>query len=185
MGWLFGEHSKESLIERCLRGDAHPTDYTAIAHSVVGNHLWTVFERDQGKPDHTEYNGRTFPRPARLLTLHLLAYSKRDDCWGYKDMDESMGPYEYDCPLKYLDMVPDPGGYATGWRDKVRAFHAGKRDKRALVKSIRPGMRLKLIDGCRPAEITVISTSPLVGYADGGGRYKIQPRHIDRVLDVA
>lgn len=41
MGWLFGEPSKESLIERCLRGGAHPTGYTAIAHSVVGNHLRT------------------------------------------------------------------------------------------------------------------------------------------------
>lgn len=183
MGWLFGEPSKESLIERCLRGGAHPTGYTAIAHSVVGNHLWAVFEREPGQPDHVEYNGRTYSRPARLLVLYLLAHSRRHGCWGYKDMDESMGPCYYDCPLKFLDMVPDPGGYATEWREKVRSFHAAKNDKRQLIKLLRTGTRLKLIDGCRPPVVTVLYTKPqIIGEDEHGRRYRIMPRHIHMIL---
>jgi hypothetical protein len=172
MGWTYGWNSKEEIVRHLL--DEQGT-WTPIARSIVGNHLWAVLELKTPREGLAN----------RFIFLALLACDRSDGVWGYKDMEESMGPCEVDCPLKYLDMVPDPGGYATEWREKVRAFHSGKRTKQALIKSIRPGMRLKLIDGCRPPEITVISTSPLVGYADGGGRYKIQPRHIDRVLEVA
>ena len=40
---------------------------------------------------------------------------------GYKPMSEDMGPYEYSCPMHFLEMVPDPKiGFSTDWREKVR-----------------------------------------------------------------
>ncbi len=48
--------------------------------------------------------------------------------WGYKAMDESMAPYYYSCPLRYLDMAKE---LSPGWREKVRAHHARQRQPAA------------------------------------------------------
>jgi hypothetical protein len=50
----------------------------------------------------------------------------RVDGWGYKDLDETVGPTAIDCPLSYLDAPHrEPVGYAAEWRNRVRRFHAG------------------------------------------------------------
>ena len=60
-----------------------------------------------------------------------LLRSQRGFGWGYKDMDESMGPYFYSCPLKYFDLVPIEkfGGHAE-WRATVRRYHQRQAEKR-------------------------------------------------------
>lgn len=41
--------------------------------------------------------------------------------FGYKDMDETMGPYCYDCPKSILDLLtPTDSEYANEWRHKCR-----------------------------------------------------------------
>jgi hypothetical protein len=68
----------------------------------------------------------------RFLALDLMA-GHRNYGWGYKDMDESQGPVEVDCPLSLLAMVPCPtGGYAAGWREKVRAYHEAEKRRKSL-----------------------------------------------------
>jgi hypothetical protein len=43
-----------------------------------------------------------------------------------KEVDESMGPIYYDCPLDWLDRYPQaPGPFAGPWRERVREFWAG------------------------------------------------------------
>lgn len=183
MGWTFSQEweTKEQMIDYCLRACS---EWNPFAHSVSGNNLWVVFERKSDAPASYEREGREpYVYPNRFIALFLLQ-GGRGDGWGYKDMDESCGPCEMDCPLRYLDMVPDPGSYATEWRQKVREFHKGKANKRVLIAGIRVGMRLKLTDGCRPKYITVRSTKPLIGESDEGGRYKIQPRHIESIQDM-
>lgn len=68
----------------------------------------------------------------RWIGCDLLEYSKRDEGWGYKDMDESMHPYYYSCPLSYLDMVPVVG--SEEWRQGVREYHQRQRAKRQAKK---------------------------------------------------
>jgi len=42
---------------------------------------------------------------------------KGDYNFGYKDMDETMGPYSYDCPRSILDkLTPTDHEYALKWR---------------------------------------------------------------------
>lgn len=181
MGWLFGWDSKESLVSHCLTGGAKPRDYSALAHSIVGNNLWVVFERNADAPLTYEREGREpYVLPDRVLCLYLLQGRKHDG-WGYKDLDESMGPSETNVPLKYLAMVPDPGGYATAWRERVKACRAAKNAKGKLLRTLKPGMRVKLYDGCKPAEVVIASVAPLTGYADGL-RYRIAPRYVEAVL---
>lgn len=48
-------------------------------------------------------------------------------CFGYKDMDETMGPREAKAPVSLLNMLSDlvdPDSYAHGWRQKCRAWAA-------------------------------------------------------------
>lgn len=56
----------------------------------------------------------------RLICLDLIRYEPGAG-WGYKPMDETVGPYYYTVPATWLDEVPDPKlGYSTDWRTRVR-----------------------------------------------------------------
>jgi len=65
----------------------------------------------------------------------LVRYNPRD-CegyvFGYKDMDETMGPYECDCPEEILDLLtPTDREYALQWRARCRENAAARRAKAA------------------------------------------------------
>ena len=47
--------------------------------------------------------------------------------FSYKDMEESMGPYNYDCPASILDLLsPTDNEYALNWRQKCREKKSSK-----------------------------------------------------------
>lgn len=149
MGWYYGAHSlKDQIAELIQDRENHKT----IAHCVRGNTLWTVGETPSG----------------RYIGCYLLQNGGRDSGWGYKPMEESMGPCEVTCPLSYLDMVPDPGSYATEWRKKVREYHA------RVGQKIEAGQVVKLTNG---QEYRITQVRPLkgVGVKDGV-LYKIPRR---------
>jgi len=55
----------------------------------------------------------------RFIMLALLQYCREDRGWNYKTLEECEGPYKFDCPMKYLDMVPCPDEpFAKSWRKK-------------------------------------------------------------------
>jgi hypothetical protein len=89
------------------------------------------------------------PPPGGALTLESLVpdpdgavryigviLTKRDSQsrdgydFGYKDIDESMGPNKCDCPLRILRSAspykPDAKGYGPQWREKCFAHHKSK-----------------------------------------------------------
>jgi len=101
---------------------------TCLAHCYRGGAfsgvLWAVWERT------FIGNGQQAKPVERWITCDLLRH-QRDYGWGYKDMDESMHPYQYSCPLKYLALVPiETYGGNAEWREGVRAYHARQREKR-------------------------------------------------------
>lgn len=158
MGWLFSPAwpTKQDLVKhllednKCTHSERNPDGsttetrgtYRTIAHAIHGSHLWSVIEYDY--PTAPKLN-------TRFIALFLMQSGGRDG-WGYKDLEESMGPCEVDCPLRFLDMVPPPDPaihpYAAGWRENVRAFHAGKLERKRITKDIQPGQRWLLIPGC-------------------------------------
>jgi hypothetical protein len=110
MGWLYGWNTRAELADHLINHNGVKT----IKHCFKGNNLWAVQEGQK-------HDGTT----VQFIALYLIRGSNNSsDGWGYKDMGESAGPYYFSCPLAYLDMVPDPGGYATEWREKVREHHA-------------------------------------------------------------
>lgn len=133
MGWTFRcdpRFKKADLVAELTSAAYLGAGWSVLAHSVRGNNLWTVIE----KPDGT-----------RFIGLDLLRAGQRSEGegWGHKDLCESMGPSECDCPLKFLDMAPVPDGdYAAEWRERVRAYHKRK-TARAAVR-VTPGMAVTI-----------------------------------------
>lgn len=135
MGWLFRSgYSRKDLIEdrskswECTQQNGTLVKTNCLAHcyrgGVFSGVLWTVWERTFLK------EGKPVEKPQRWIGCDLLQ-SRKDEGWGYKDMDESVHPFYYSCPLGYLAKAPleEYGGNAE-WRDMVRSYHARQAEKR-------------------------------------------------------
>jgi hypothetical protein len=110
MGWLFGWNTRKQLIDHLVDGNGVHT----LKHCCVGNVMWAVQEGTSLRTGET----------VRFIACYLLkGRNTSRDGWGYKDMEESMHPYYYTCPLSYLDMV-DPT--CPEWRAKVRERAASR-----------------------------------------------------------
>ncbi len=134
MGWLFRDciTRKGLIVERTndwerTTDDGMTVRTTCLAHCYRGGAfsgvLWSVWERTFVK------NGIEAQPTERWIGCDLLRY--QSDAWGYKDMDEPMGPFYYSCPQKYLGMVPiDRFGGNAEWREQVTEHHERRRQKR-------------------------------------------------------
>ena len=61
--------------------------------------------------------------------------------YGYKDMDETCGPYSYDCPLAILKLLsPTENEYANEWRRKCYEKH-----KKPSLSSMPEGSSIRFI----------------------------------------
>lgn len=110
--WENGED--ETIRQECLA--------KTVRLSNPGNgRMWAVFE--------TRFpNGDV----ERFIVEFLLSYFRRDEGWAYKDIEESMGPVDVDCPLKYIEMVSghEPmNDYSRKWRERVREYHVLRREE--------------------------------------------------------
>ena len=142
MGWLFRTGStRKGLIEERIEGwertnaDGLIINSTCLAHCYRGGSftgvLWSVWERTFIRDDHEAESTQ------RWIQCDLLRY-QRDFGWGYKDMEESCGPYYYSCPLKYLRMVPlEQYGGNDSWREQVVLHHQRSAEKRRMRRAVK------------------------------------------------
>lgn len=193
MGWTTTPgQSLESLIRertdrnthRWIATDGTPMETQVLDHARRGNRLWKIVRYKRGNTEET------------YIGLDLLSYSRKDGA-GYKDMSEGMGPYYYDCPLGFLDRVPEPehpdwmleahARDGKTWRDKVRDHHAGKREARKSPAFI-VGQRHLVVTGicgrdgqplhwCKVLEVPKGRTT-LIAEGSDGVRYRIAKRHL-------
>ena len=140
MGWTFmnGQTRKELIADRTEDWERTRDDVviksTCLAYCYRGNAfsgvLWSVWERT------FQRDGEDFQPTERWIACDLLQY--QSGAWGYKDMDESMGPYYYSCPMKYLEMVPmEQFGGNAKWREIVHSHHERRRQKRSDAQTTR------------------------------------------------
>ncbi len=86
--------------------------------------------------------------------------------WGYKDMDESMGPAYTRCPLAILDLLTEPlNDEAAIWRACCRDHHA----RRARITGLKPGMRIRLPAPMRFTNGAALDTFTIVRHPSGRG----------------
>lgn len=171
MGWSFLSscRSKSAIIKHLTEECGVKT----IAKCVKGNVLWAVQETTKTSTG----------APEKFIGCYLLGADQ--GWWGYKDMDESCGPAYYNCPLAYLEMVEDPKStYSTGWREKVKAFHA----KNATLNGMKVGTKVKLkegltVRGLPVSLVTITSVRPLRARIDDGPlNMRLSKRHIDAIV---
>lgn len=160
MGWTVGWGSGREVRAHLLR-DAD----RVVAHRTTnwGRRLWLLVRPTNGGTD--------------FVALCLV--EPHGGAWGYKDMSESCGFYELDCPLDLLDRAgPPPNEYARAWRERVRAHHAARRGR--LRPDLREGQFVEL-HGSR-YRITEHGVRPgrrraLHAWGPGGKLYRIGPKH--------
>ena len=59
--------------------------------------------------------------------------STRNGEFAYKDMDETCGPYQYDCPESILKLLtPTESKWANEWRAKCREYRKKAKELKAL-----------------------------------------------------
>lgn len=119
MGWLFGHYDRKSLVEHLTNGNGVKT----LKRCFRGNDMWAVQETKEG---------------IVFACLYMLRGNPRvtdDPCnWGYKDVDETMGPNRLDFPVSWLDLLsPIDSQYAVDWRAAVRK--RGEKLKKAVIGS--------------------------------------------------
>jgi hypothetical protein len=133
MGWLFknGSTRRGLIAERIAGWERQSGEMlvksVCLAHcyrgGVFSGVLWSVWERTFSQ------DGRECQPTERWIQCDLLRYQQ--GAWGYKDLEESMHPYLYSCPLKYLALVPlDRFGGNAEWRELVKLHHQRQAEKR-------------------------------------------------------
>ena len=177
MGWLFGYYERRSLIEHLVNGNGLKT----IRHCLVGNNLWCVHEYEEQHAPLVRFTtaGEQVTETStthRWACLYLLRGNPRvkNDCynWGYKDIDETMGPNEISFPYTWLDLLtPIASEYANAWRARVKA----RGEKMATVV---PGSKWFYYGG----GYTVVarrSPSCWIVHDDLGCRYRMTAKHFE------
>lgn len=98
-----------------------------LKSAMVGTTYYAAVER---------YNNRKGFRDIGAVICLTCGQTKWDDTvWGYKDMDETMGPYYYDCPAAILDMLtPTDNPTSNEWREACRKNLTEKKERKAKGK---------------------------------------------------
>ena len=126
MGWTFpyATKTRSDLVRYLRRPERFGTRVELMRACVINSHHWyLVRDRESGM---------------HWIGLDLLqGGGKSGQGWGYKDLDETAGPCAHDCPLSYLMAPHAPReGWALQWRERVRAYHADRKARPALVAGL-------------------------------------------------
>jgi hypothetical protein len=109
----------------------------------------------------------------------LVRWNPRDKegyIFGYKDMEESMGPCEAECPARILDLLtPTDKEYALDWRKRCRANLERRSRKLSDGDRLRLPEPMKFSDGHIGQEFIVAKRGRrlVLRDPDTGGYYRI------------
>lgn len=129
MGWLFCEPTRKALITRLVNGCN--TEHCRLRdYSTYGNEFYAVVQN-------IETGNRVIV--VCLMQGDPKKYHHEDIRWGYKDMDESCGPYVLNCPERLLAQSDCQHERAVEWRQKCRSARASKAAHKAFIRSLQYG----------------------------------------------
>ena len=137
MGWLYMQS---------LHGHSGPRAYLddQFTYTREGHRSTVLRSALVGMRTYYAAVEHTGPDAERVVfaAVCLVRYNPRDRegyVFGYKDMDETMGPCESDCPPAILDMLtPTNSTYAVEWRARCRA-NAARRKAQSAKPKPKPG----------------------------------------------
>jgi hypothetical protein len=136
MGWLYKRDPIDDPIAYLTDQYNHDGEHSihqVLAASRVANTVYMAIRNTD------KATGKVY-----VFAAVILISNTRKHGFGYKDMDEGMGPYECACPdrimrlLSPLAEMPHPR-YAADWRARVAAHKQAAKDRKARRASLRPG----------------------------------------------
>lgn len=197
MGWLYMQS---------LGGHSGPRQYLDAQFTYQRDDVTSKVLRSSLVRMRTYYAAVEYVRLATdertvFAVVCLVRYNPRDRegyIFGYKDMTESMGPCESECPEAILDLLtPTDSQYANEWRARCRA-NATARRAMSRRPSPRPGQTIVLEqplafrDGRTLDRFEVVANprsrrTVLFRAPDTGGLYRITAikRRAYRLIDPA
>lgn len=174
MGWLFFHKEAGVSTYDALKRDFPNTLAQAEAHATTSDGFYAVIAKDPA--DVTDFVRSVYePCPdgkLRMLMVCMIKHAPKDHYnFGYKDMDELMGPVLDTCPVKLLDMLSplnlETGGdnarWAQNFRDRCRARAEGRKARKEVIK-----------DGA------LIETANPIRWSDGheSRRYRVEAHRV-------
>jgi hypothetical protein len=134
MGWLYQRDPVENPLGYLMAKYNYDCD-THTLQTLDGARAGNTVYLAVKSTDKT--TGRSF-----VFAAVILISNTKKNGFGYKDMDEAMGPCECDCPQRIMRLLssladlPNPS-YTADWRARVAARHNEKRQRRDRRKSLR------------------------------------------------
>jgi len=117
MGWLFTRQTQSQLISTLIQPrSSKDASFEVLEHHLAGDVLWSLVRLTPQKEWRHQLNAGE-----SLVFIRCDLLRSSPEGWGYKPLEESMHPYYYSCPLRYLDLAPEQ---SADWRAGVRQFHA-------------------------------------------------------------
>ena len=74
----------------------------------------------------------------RFIVVILIKYHQHELL--YKEVEESMGPNELDCPMRIMNQLerhPPTEGYSARWRERILQHHQDMKPRKAILRKLR------------------------------------------------
>lgn len=146
MGWLIYNHTPACIrdeIARLCSGEDDTRRSYPVHISQKGN-VWYVAvhvePKEERQPSGFDTTGDYETDATGAYTFAAVFLTSREGGeWGYKNMDETMGPNEAQAPVRLIDLLsPTTSQWAKDWRQKCR-------DNAALAsRTLKPGDVIRL-----------------------------------------
>lgn len=132
MGWTWTQRSKGETHEEffirtgVLRWNVPDVTYRVLKSATIGGVFYGAIERCK------DNERRVF---AVIILTQWDPHAKSGNNFGYKDLDETDGPYQAQCPDAILDLLTETNSkYANDWRATCREYNRKKQESKQLMK---------------------------------------------------
>jgi hypothetical protein len=183
MGWLYmqslaGHYGPRQYLDAQFTFMRPDLTSEVLRSALVGMRVYYA------AVEHVRREGSERTVFAAVCLVHYNPRDREGYIFGYKDMDETVGPNESDCPEAILDLLtPTEYPYAQAWRTRCRENAAARRAL-SSKPSPRPGQTivfdqaLSFSDGRSLDRFEVVANprshrTVLFRAADTGGLYRI------------
>lgn len=183
MGWLtmtragMGAHATaKAYLDAQLtyerESDAETVSGLRVLKSAIVNHVYYAAAEPYAR------RGETETREAPFAIVCLTRWNPRaadGHVFGYKDMDESCGPNEANCPESILALLgPTTHEFALDWRRRCLAVLERRKRQVKHGDKVKLAGTMRFTDGYEGDEFTICRAGNRITLiAPGGGRYRI------------
>ena len=159
MGWTsyHATYYKKGKVDRKAECDAYWTEglnrghYNVLKSAMVGSTYYAAIQQLKKIVEKNEEGENIYediPQNEREIFAIIFLTStdiKQYFNFSYKPMDETMDPYQYDCPKGILNLLtPTDNEYAKEWREKCYEKIAEKKNPNAF-KNLPVGSVIEVI----------------------------------------